>query len=300
MIRLDFENIYDLIEMHYNAGENYVRTRPDAEIDSLYNNIRRLLILLPVVRDKNEFGWLKQFICANVDSLENWALNHKGVLNFDFFLKVYKSKFATIDKHVDSEGSYNAYTLLEHMNIHVCPYCEDEYFDEIDTDFGKRRTCDFDHFYPKDDYPGLAMCFFNLVPSGKGCNFIMNTHLVEANPYHPEIENWSKFISNLPVGSNYESLPIDEFTIDLLCSGKMVTNEGVLGLKQRYNNRRGEIRRILVNAQNNSDDRLAELERMGVPREWLESNRLAAMGVPYPQGKGHELHQKLRFDLTGY
>lgn len=300
MIRLEFENIEDLIDMHYYAIESYVRSRSDAEIDVLYNNIRRVLTTLPAARDRNRFEWLRQFVCADVDTLEGWANIHKDALAFDFFLKVYKNRFATIDKFVDSEGSYNAYTLLGHMDIQVCPYCEDEYFDEVETSFGKRRTCDFDHFYPKDEYPGLAMCFFNLLPSGKGCNFIMNTHLVEANPYHPEIENWSRFISNVPIGSNFESLSIDQFTVDLLCSNKMITNERVLGLKQRYNNRKGEIRRILMNAQNNSDDKLAELERIGVPKEWLEANKIAAMGVPYPLGKGHELHQKLRFDLTGY
>jgi hypothetical protein len=92
------------------------------------------------------------------------------------------------------------------MNIKVCPYCEHEFLDIVTVKFGTqiKRTIEFDHFYPKgdDEYPGLAMCYYNLIPSCKPCNQLKMINPVAANPYHPSIEKMTYLFPDLPLGIN--------------------------------------------------------------------------------------------------
>lgn len=303
MIRLDFDNIEELKTIHYNAVlSNVMNTMSEENRDALYNDIRKLITDLPEKRDQNDYDWLKRFILADVNTLENWVVKSPNLLKFTTFLEIYSSEFATTDKFVDLECTYNAYKLLERMDLHVCPYCEDEYFDIVENKKGPRRTNDYDHFYPKGkkkDYPALAMCFFNLIPSGKVCNYLMNNIPVAANPYHPDIESWSYFQSNIPIGSEYEALTLNDFTVTLVCKHHMVANEDVLSIQSRYNNRHQEIRDILIDARDFSKERLDELERILGDTDWIKSQRKRTSDKGYPKGRGQVLHTKLRHDLTG-
>lgn len=286
--------------MHYNAVLDYVRDQAEEIQDELYANIRGVVEGFPPTRDSENYDWLAYFILAGVDVLEQWATQKQNVLGFDFFLDMYKKRFSQKDKYVDTAQTYNAYTLLNAMDIHVCPYCDDEYFDIIHPVQGKRRTMDFDHFHPKDPYKGLAMCFYNLIPSGKDCNFAMNTKPIQANPYHPEIESWSRFEVDMPVGANLDSIRLDEFSVKLITSGRMSVNNKFLAIEERYNNRKGVILRFLIAMRNHSEEAEAEMQRLGISAEWIASDKRASLGLPYPENRGKELHQKLRFDITGY
>ena len=303
MIHLSFENIENLKLSHYAAVEDYVKSLQPIEQDSLYTQIKPILNLTEEARPLDDYMWLRNFILADVCALQEWVNNKSAYLKFDLFKKLYKNKFAKDpDTYIDSAKTYNAYTLLSNMGIRVCPYCEDEYIDIIHTEKGKRRTCDFDHFFPKGDdfYPALAMCFYNIIPSGKGCNQVMNTSSIEANPYHGDIELWSRFESCIPIGANLESLSIDQFKIKLNISGPMIQNNKTLAIEERYNHRPEEIKRYLLGAQNFSGSKIEEYLRLGLSKDWIESQKIQTLGNPYPHDRGRVLHQKLKFDLTGY
>lgn len=299
MVHLEFANIEDCKAAHYRAIEDYVVSRPNEEINSLYQNITRVIGGLDAIRPDN-YGWLKRFILADVETLEKWAVSKEKLLQFVFFKALYSKRFSTNDKYVDSAKTYNAYTLLKKMDIKVCPYCEDEYFDILHPTQGLRRTSEFDHFYPEGKYPGLAMCFYNLIPSGKCCNQLMNKYPVHANPYHPNIENWSLFESNIPFGANLESLSLDNYSITLRVTDRMVQNNKTLALEEHYNNRKEVIRKFLMAAREYESEKVEELIRIGISDEWIQNQKKLALGEPYPQERGKELHQKLRHDLTGY
>lgn len=299
MVHLEFANIEDCKSCHYQAIEDYVTSKPKGEIDSIYLNIAKLIDGLEPHRPDN-YDWLKCFILADVETLEEWVVKKEKMLQFYFFKDLYNRRFSTNDKYVDSAGIYNAYTLLNKMDVKVCPYCEDEYFDILHPDQGLRRTSEFDHFYPKGKYPGLAMCFYNLIPSGKCCNQLMNKYPVSANPYHPYIEDWSRFESNIPFGSNLDSLSLDDYSVTLRVTDRMIQNNKTLALEQHYNNRKEVIRKFLMAAREYESEKVAELIRMGISEEWIEKLKKLTLGEPYPQGRGKELHQKLRHDLTGY
>lgn len=301
MIHLEFDNIEDLKNTHYSAVKDYMMAQSDATQNDVYLAVKNFFEGLPDARPNN-YDWLKGFILADAEVLESWVNSKPAQLKFKFFKELYLSKFAKIDKYVDRACTYNAYTLFSMMDIKVCPYCDDEYFDILHPIQGKRRTCDFDHFYPKGDeyYPGLAMCFFNLIPSGKDCNFIMNTASVSANPYHPDIEKWSHFESNIPIGTNIEKLPMDAFSVSFRVSGKMISNNSTLALEERYNHRKEIIRDILLANQDFNADACKEYIAMGLTSDWIQRRKEVALGLPYPKDRGKKLHQKLKFDLTGY
>ncbi len=70
---------------------------------------------------------------------------------------------------------YNSEYLADKLDIFSCPYCNENFTYSFRYKPGinpVRRTFDWDHIYPKDAYPFLAISFFNLIPCCKVCNTI--------------------------------------------------------------------------------------------------------------------------------
>lgn len=80
--------------------------------------------------------------------------------------------------------------VFEKLNIRTCPYCNRQYtFTLRPTKKGDPNTSpEFDHFYPKSEYPTLAICFYNLVPSCHCCNHGKRTKQLNINPYFDEFK----------------------------------------------------------------------------------------------------------------
>lgn len=72
------------------------------------------------------------------------------------------------------------YWITKKTELKVCPYCNISYT----YSRGKAVTAQLDHFFPKSEYPILALCFYNLVPSCPSCNKLKldNTEKM-ASPY---------------------------------------------------------------------------------------------------------------------
>lgn len=308
MIRLLFPNIEELKQLHYEAVKSYVADimRKEQRKD-FYQNV----IVLPGFESYDKeydfrhdtFDWLKQFVLADCSTLASWVANCPKLLKFDYMKKVYINRFSNgISKYVDRQETYNSYALFEKMNLKVCPYCEHEFLDVVEVMQGTqtKRTIEFDHFYPKgsDEYPALAMCFYNLIPSCKSCNQLKMTNPVAANPYEANIENLSYFYSNQLIGVNYTAVSETDFTIGLHTEGNMVVNQDTLGLEQRYQSLNSTACQLLKSKQNFDDDKLAEMERMGFGA--VEELKRSFFGKPRSEALGTELHTKMKEDLIGY
>ena len=304
MLKFQFENIEELKNLHYNAVEDYVKRLAEDIQDAVYASVIKLKGFedYNAARNKADYTWLKQFILADLDTMRAWVTNQPDELKFTEFQALYGSKFSNgIDNFVDSAGTYNAYTLIENMNLNVCPYCDDEYLDVVKSDDKTRRTSEFDHFFPegKSKYPALAMCFYNLVLSGQNCNGLKLQKELGASPYDEDIEKLTFLYPDLDIGVNMDSVTPNECEVLLHAKGGMVTNEKVLGLKERYANRKGEAYQLLKRKQQFPDEKLDEMIRMGIidsKKEILD----VLFGSAYEEGKFKELHQKMKHDLTGY
>lgn len=310
MIHLDYPNKNDVAELHAAKIIEVVRNEPSALQDSLYMGVRKLMPSFPDERPEKDYTWLRDFILADSDTLESWVISKKSDLSFtEYFLDMYAKKFAkSPDIFIDKANQYNAYVLLKMMDFKVCPYCDDELLEIFSSYRGnnenneaivkERRTSDIDHFYPKkgaEGCPALAMCFYNLVPSGKGCNQSMNTAPIAANPHKAVIEDWSRFEPDIPAARTLESLTDDEIRIKLVTCNGMELNNKVLGLEERYNHHHTVIRRFLELKRSSTESNKGEKENLGIPREVIQQ----ILGPSYPNLRGKEIHQKLRNDILG-
>lgn len=304
MLKFQFNNIDELKELHYSAVEDYVKHLDENAQNAIYASVIKLKGFeeYDASRNKADYPWLKQFILADLDTMRGWVTNQSNDLRFTEFQALYGSRFSNgIGNFVDSAGTYNAYTLIEKMNIKVCPYCDDEYLDVVESDGKTRRTSEFDHFFPegKTMYPALAMCFYNLVLCGQNCNGLKLQKELGASPYDEDIEKLTFLYPDLDIGVNMESVTPDECEVLLHAKGGMVTNEKVLGLKERYANRKREAYQLLRRKQQFPDEKLDEMLRMGMI-DSKEKELDILFGPTYEEGKFKEIHQKMKHDLTSY
>lgn len=304
MLKFSFANIDKLKVLHYEAVENYVKSLSKEKQDEIYRNVVQLngYEAFGKERPVDDYDWLKHFILADLETLRAWVMTRPEQLKFSQFKELYGTCFANgNDKYVGTAGTYNAYTLIDKMDVHVCPYCDDEYLDEVEANGKIRRTSEFDHFFPEGDnkYPALAMCFYNLVLSGQVCNRMKLQHEMEANPYQENIENETFLYPDIEIGENMEGKKPEDCKVLLHSKNGMVSNEKVLGLTARYANRSTEAYHLLKRKQQFSDEKIEELVKMGL-YESEKQVKDSLFGPSYEEGKFKVIHQKMKKDLVGY
>lgn len=297
MRQLQFDNIEALCEVHYSAVKDYVCRLPGEVLAKLKSSVEA--VLGQVFPD--DYSWLRAFILADHRTMSSWVSQRPESLKFQDFKILYLTRFANgASKFVDSAGTYNAYSLLEGMDIDVCPYCDDERMPVIEIDGKKKRICEFDHFFPKadDKFPALAMCFYNLIPSGQACNGLKSSGSVSANPYDADIEELTVIRPDLPVGILMDLVPVEDCKVSFHARGPMVDNVRVLGLEERYGKYDYEAHSWLKKRQSYSEDKLVEIsELLGKSIDQLRED---FFGRPYSFGSGKDLHAKMKHDLIGY
>lgn len=306
MIELSFPNINILKQTHFLAVKSYVRDimRPKAREDFYLDVIalpgfERYSKVYNVQGDN--FDWLQQFILADYKTLDLWVKHNARLLSFDHMKKVYLNRFSkSPNDYVDKQETYNSYTLFRMMDINVCPYCEHEFIEEVEIYGQERRTVEFDHYFPKGDkeFPGLAMCFYNLIPSCKPCNQLKKTYPVAACPYDPNIESLSHFGTSLPLGVNMSTVSDAQCEPKLNPTDGMVTNNDSLALEQRYKQLSPKVHHLLSIKQNFDDSKLREMERCGFGT--FDELKNMIFGNPRATAKGKELHTKMKEDMIGY
>ncbi len=136
----------------------------------------------------------------------------------------------------------HGYRFVELVNIKVCPYCNMNYiFSATSKPADKGTRPDIDHFYPKSDYPWLALSLYNLIPSCKVCNHkkrnefnqdLLNLYkddLVDKFYFNAFPVNAQSLFNNV-MDKNYEVWLMHE-------NDKSVTaHDGIFLLEKRYNN----------------------------------------------------------------
>lgn len=123
---------------------------------------------------------------TNKTSEEKRELIHLRCITFDILKDIYDSFFYE-----------NGLSFMETLGITVCPYCNRNYIYNTKS----LRTSEFDHFFPKEKYPILALCFYNLIPSCKTCNHIKSDEIYDEllNPYDNKLEYDTFLFSAKPV-----------------------------------------------------------------------------------------------------
>lgn len=286
---------------HFQAILAYVKKRDRKYREDLFQAIGNLIpqkISFKEVEEKEEWKWLSDFILADVKTLREFVKNEKA-LQFDAFLKIYNQRFCSgISKYVDDTTKYNAYSFIKNIGITVCPYCEEEFLDVLESkEKGTIRTIEIDHFFPKSEYPGLAMCFFNLVPSGENCNGIKLQNPLGMNPYEGNIESCTWLYPDLPIGINMENVSVEDCKIKFHPKQGMELNVSTLRLEERYDRHKATAHRYLTIKQQYDDAKILEMVKCGFFESEDKAYRIL-YGEPLQDDGQQQILQKLKRDIT--
>ncbi len=100
--------------------------------------------------------------------------------------------FSKIKMHRTKKENRNKpdiYVLVSMMGVQVCPYCNRQYTSTV-VDGERQVRPQLDHFRNKKDYPHLALCINNLIPSCAVCNLLKHDNdLNMLYPYDEGIDN---------------------------------------------------------------------------------------------------------------
>lgn len=306
MIRIQFteEELKKACEQHCGAICAYVKKKNRKYQEELFESIQRVVPYMVSFEDciaDDNWGWLRNFLLADIDTLKRW-IQKKEALQFDQFLKLYQNRFsAGASKYIDDVSKYNAYTFIRNLGLSVCPYCDEEYIEVLDTVDGKTiRTLELDHFFPKSQYPALALCFFNLVPSGQNCNGIKMETFLGMSPYEETIEECTYLSPDLPIGVNMETVSVDDCEIHFHPKLGMQENVKVLCLEQRYQKHKDKAHRYLTIKQQYDENKIEEMVKAGYfPSSDIAYRILYGEALQDSDSGRPGLLRKLKHDLVG-
>ena len=149
------------------------------------DNLKKVLIGLPTELDSIKSKFCKNEKIRKIFDYNNWLSNDK----------------------------YNAYDLAKKLDIPTCPYCNRMYTKTVMGKAGEKIIRpEFDHWFSKNQYPLLALSFYNLIPSCHICNsnikgkteFKLDSHF---HPYNPS--------SNLKATFSYNHKSYDDYKIKI-------------------------------------------------------------------------------------
>ena len=114
---------------------------------------------------------------------------------------------------IDEKEKWSRHKLLSLMGIEVCPYCQRNYISnyaenndkkceeednkkveekKFEENNDEKTTATLDHFYPKADYPFLALSLYNFVPSCQVCNSIFKGDADTCDSIYPYEEGFDE------------------------------------------------------------------------------------------------------------
>lgn len=284
-------------EKHVAAIISYVAGKDRVYQGKLFNDVTSALPYEKAFDEclaQDDWEWLGRFLLMGIDGLRGLTAKPER-LQFEQFRVIYERRFSGgADKYVDRESLYNSYAFVANIDVRVCPYCDKEYLDVFDGEGGRGKTLDIDHFFPKSKYPALAMCFYNLVPSGQGCNRLKRANELPKSPYEADIESCTRLGPDLPIGVNMESVPVDDCGIKFHPRGGMEGNVEALALEERYEAHKDVAHQLLRKRQLYPDEKLGEMVRAGFFDSVEAARRDLFDDLPNPH---HRILGKLRRDL---
>lgn len=206
--------------------------------------------------------------------------NRKELENYISMFKSYDAKEKESDYLLDHVFKYKnyanrniAYSISHKMNVTVCPYCNRQYIFTVAPSKGKVRP-QFDHFFPKKQYPYLALSLYNMIPSCSICNMAkssLNTYTTPVlYPFDEEVGYTASFEIHIKEKGNYVKVMqglSNEFVIDLDTSRAKKETEinnqmEKLHLNKLYNKHTEYVMNIIKSKYVNTPERINEIRKM--------------------------------------
>lgn len=269
-------NILKAKEEHLNILFPIIRGRvndlPDGQLKIFLNELRikKILTDLPnnlkdhhenllnTLIDYNIAGWSEYLIIKkkykNRTVAETQIFNRYKNLIFDINnIFKYKGGFAR------KETKYSTYDLAKSLNIQTCVYCNRIYTKTV-VNSSKITRPEFDHWYPKESYPLLALSFYNLIPSCHICNSSVkgSIQMNTTDFLHPYIKE------NINMKFSYwiESLNKYQFKIKRPVPSKEDSTIKAFKLEEIYSTHKDEIHDLVQLKKLYSIDYLLKLRKL--------------------------------------
>lgn len=260
---------------------------------------RKLLLELKIRLTEKE---IKRILETKIDFLTD-INNEYSKYDVDLFFSEKKDDKKNVLKSIfDYSGfrSYkstfqNGYLLSQNLSVKCCPYCNRNYTSSHETVFYKSGELndrteakyvfpEFDHFYPKEKYPVIAVSFYNLIPS---CNICNSHYKNEKDPmiynlFHPYREVSKNHFSFRFIPNSVSSLygASDGFSLDFTYTDLDNINKQVkksiefFGIKENYENCHSNLIKEIVNKKISYSEKYLKslMNNYGISRE--ESYRI--------------------------
>jgi hypothetical protein len=163
---------------------------------------------------------------------------------------------------IDTNKKYGPYAISNALNRNTCTYCNRNYSLTITKNkkASKLIRPQLDHWFSKENYPFLALSFYNLIPCCASCNsasvkgrneFSLKTHI---HPYEEDISEKFKFRHDY-----YENIENYKVTIETDCEKSMRTVKSFY-LEEIYTAHQSEIKDLIKIREAYSDDYLKSLD----------------------------------------
>ncbi|TSE05870.1 hypothetical protein [Aquimarina algiphila] len=137
------------------------------------------------IEDWNRYVLLKQI--KNKDRTQG----QKEIVNKYNNLTIIVGKIFKYKGGFDRKRStYSAYDLAQALCVQTCTYCNRLYTKTVKNP-NKTIRPEFDHWFPKENYPILALSFYNLIPSCHVCNSsVKGTTIMNLDDFlHPYVDD---------------------------------------------------------------------------------------------------------------
>ena len=180
------------------------------------DSIKYLNILKKIKEGEKDFIVEKK----SVKEFEKLNINKKylpqNLLFYEEYLPYELFKYANLygeGQKIDEKETWSRHKLLSLMGIEICPYCQRNYIsnytekndkkceeednkeveeNKVEENNDEKTTATLDHFYPKADYPFLALSLYNFVPSCQVCNSIFKKDADTRDSIYPYEEGFDE------------------------------------------------------------------------------------------------------------
>jgi hypothetical protein len=245
--------------------------------DLLNVNIRFWSILIPGFTMNN---W-KTYLDNNTNRILDVKKSVEKIFSYKAWFCKKESKY------------YSAYDLAKKLDRNSCTYCNRIYTLTIINRKGKKiiRTT-LDHWFPKTDFPLLALSFYNLIPSCSNCNssvkgatnFNLNDHI---HPYLDVNQN-EDFIFNYKFNSSLNNYRL--YLQDVNSSNDKARNTlNGMYIDEMYNSHQSELRDLIKIKTNYSKSYIESIEKLFGNKLTKEEVYRILFGVEFESKNFHKL-----------
>ena len=292
----------DLAQEHWKAIEGHLndpRRRKTNNLGYFEERVKRVF---------TDGTTLKDIVLASPQNLEKMKCQFSKIRGdadddkqFMKSFNCFRTNYDKLNKRVielEDKTFYNSHTIIQNLGLQVCPYCNRNQIGYIK---GRNKAIHtLDHFYPKADYPILALSFYNLIPCCAACNKLKGPdEPIFQNPYDSN-HDWKFKLrpSNANFLTNDEGVSLD--LVSTKSDEKLRAFEEVFHVSDAYEIHKRDAREVLKRHHVYNDTFLKELAKT---LDWESSDSMSALKEmvfgqqPSEDDIAHRALGKLAYDI---